>query len=80
MRRSRACCVYAKQHIRADGTVGTILPESDVLRKRSKGTGGSGSHENGCPFKVVAMEKEVQTSIMHEQGLRERERFSNKTS
>ena len=26
---------------------------------------GSGSHENGCPFKVVAMEKEVQTSIMH---------------
>ena len=28
---------------------------------------GSGSHENAGPFTVVAMEKEAQTSIMHEQ-------------
>ncbi len=28
---------------------------------------GSGSHEHGSPFQVVAMEKEAQTSIMHEQ-------------
>jgi uncharacterized protein len=28
--------------------------------------GGSGSHENGRSFKVVTMEKKVQTSIMHE--------------
>jgi hypothetical protein len=26
---------------------------------------GSGSHENGRPFKVVAMEKKVQTRVMH---------------
>ncbi len=24
---------------------------------------GNGSHENGCPFKVVAMKKEVQTCV-----------------
>src|SRR5260370_16184303 len=41
---------------------------------------GSGSHENGRPFKVIAMEEEVQTSIMHEQGFGERERFANKAS
>jgi hypothetical protein len=41
---------------------------------------GSGSYENGRPFKVVAMEKEVQTSIMHEQGFGERECFANKAS
>ena len=28
---------------------------------------GSGSHEHGSPFQVGAMEKEAQTSIMHEQ-------------
>ncbi len=41
---------------------------------------GSGSHENGCPFQVVAMQKEVQTRIMHGEGFRERERFADKTS
>src|SRR5713226_1744346 len=39
---------------------------------------GSGSHENGRPFKVIAMEKEVQTSIMQEQGFGEGEGFGNK--
>jgi hypothetical protein len=28
---------------------------------------GSGSHEHGSPFQVVAMEKEAQTHIMHHQ-------------
>ncbi len=41
---------------------------------------GSGSHENAGPFKVVAMEKEVQTSIMHKQRFGERERLANKPS
>ncbi len=41
---------------------------------------GSGSHENGRSFKVVAMEKKVQTSIVHEQGFGERECFANKAS
>ena len=41
---------------------------------------GSGSHENGCPFKVIAIEKEGQTRIMHEQGFGERECFANKPS
>jgi len=39
---------------------------------------GSGSHENGCPFKVITIEKEVQTRIMHEQEFGERECFANK--
>src|SRR6266496_2698945 len=39
---------------------------------------GSGSHENGRSFKVVAMEKNVQTCIMHEQRFGERECFANK--
>ena len=39
---------------------------------------GSGSHENGRSFKVVAMEKKVETRIMHEQRFGERERFANK--
>jgi uncharacterized protein with ParB-like and HNH nuclease domain len=29
--------------------------------------GGSGSHEHGSSFQVVAMEKEAQTNIMHHQ-------------
>jgi hypothetical protein len=29
---------------------------------------GSGSHEHGSPFQVVAMEKEAQANIMHHQG------------
>jgi len=41
---------------------------------------GSGSHENSCPCKVIAMEKEGQTRIMHEQGFGERECFANKPS
>ena len=28
---------------------------------------GCGSHQNGRPFKVIAMEKELQTSIVHHQ-------------
>jgi hypothetical protein len=30
---------------------------------------GSDSHESGCPFNVVPMQKEVQTSIVHQQRL-----------
>jgi hypothetical protein len=40
----------------------------------------SGLHENGSPLKIVAMEKEVQASIMHKHGFGKRERFANKTS
>jgi hypothetical protein len=36
---------------------------------------GSGSHENGRPFKVRAMEKEVQIRSMHEQGCRRKREF-----
>jgi hypothetical protein len=41
---------------------------------------GSGSQENGCPFKVVAMQKEGETILMHEERFKERECFSDKTS
>jgi hypothetical protein len=41
---------------------------------------GSGSHENGSSFKVIAMEKQVQTRLMHQQRFGERERFANKGS
>src|SRR6266487_5423694 len=41
---------------------------------------GSGSHENVRPFKIIAMEKQVQTSIMHQKRFGERERFANETS
>ena len=46
----------------------------------------NGNHEmvveliESLPDNVVAMEKKVETHILHEQGLRERERFANKTS
>jgi hypothetical protein len=30
---------------------------------------GSDSHENGCPFKVVAMEKELQTRVVVKKGM-----------
>jgi hypothetical protein len=41
---------------------------------------GSGSHEHGSSFKIVTMEKEFQTGIMHKQRFGERERFANKTT
>jgi len=41
---------------------------------------GSGSHENVRPFKIRAMEKQVQTSIMHQKRFGEGERLANKTS
>ena len=41
---------------------------------------GSGSHENVRPFKIIAMEKQVQTSIMHQKRFGEGERLANKTS
>ena len=58
---------------------GTHIPLL-AIRAPKNGGKGSGSHENAGPFKVVAMEKEVQTSIMHKQRFRERKRFANKTS
>jgi hypothetical protein len=41
---------------------------------------GSGSHETDSSLMVVPMEKELQTSLMHEQEFREGQRFANKTS
>ena len=41
---------------------------------------GSGSHENVRSFKIIAMEKQVQTSIMHQKRFGEGERLANKTS
>jgi hypothetical protein len=41
---------------------------------------GSGSHEHDGPFAVVAMEKEEQTRMVHEQRCGERKRFAHKTS
>jgi len=40
----------------------------------------SGSHEHDSPFTVVAMEKEIQTGIVHEQRFGERERLAHETS
>ncbi len=41
---------------------------------------GSGSNEADDPFRIVAMEKQVQTSHMHQQRCGEGERFANKTT
>src|SRR6266446_3984446 len=41
---------------------------------------GSGSYEYDGPFTVVAMEKEGETSLMHEQRFGERERLAHEPS
>lgn len=41
---------------------------------------GSGSHEHDSPFPVVAMEKERETRMVHEQRFGERERLAHETS
>ncbi len=41
---------------------------------------GSGSHEHDSPFTVVAMEKERETRMVHEQRFGERERLAHETS
>ena len=42
----------------------TILSEKRQLSRAL----GSGSHEAGGPFQIVAMEKETQATIMHHEG------------
>lgn len=46
----------------------------------SDGKWGSGSHEHDSPFPVVAMEKERETRMVHEQRFGERERLAHETS
>jgi hypothetical protein len=38
---------------------------------------GSGSHEADSPFHIVAMQKEIEASGMHQKRCGERERFAN---
>jgi hypothetical protein len=40
---------------------------------------GSGSHEADSPFQIVAMQKEVEASSMHQRRFGERECFANKS-
>ena len=63
----------------SDGSGDYVVRTMDLPQGKERWFG-SGSHENGCPFKIIAMEKEVETRIMHEQRFGERERFANKPS
>jgi hypothetical protein len=40
---------------------------------------GSGSHEHGCLFKIVTMEKKVQARMIHEQGCARKRAFCEQT-
>ena len=62
--------------------IGFCLKDQNRQRRLPSliGLCGSGSHENGRPFKVVAMEKEFQTSIVHHERFREGECFADKAS
>jgi hypothetical protein len=54
--------------------------QSKLIRLYKPNLFGSGSHEHGSQFQVVAMGKEAQTHSMHHQRFGERERFANETS
>ena len=41
---------------------------------------GSGSFEDADPFQIIAMEEEIQASIVHKQRFGKRESFSDKTT
>ena len=67
-----------------EGTLSQAVRAMGIRRSRYDGLArthvGSGSHENVRPFKIIAMEKQVQTSIMHQKRFGEGERLANKTS